>query len=171
MSLKINTWLSGPGPFLRAVHHGSKSVERNIRTSVLFHVFSIPFFFHLNIIKGFIMTESFNDIQEKPKGCLMWTSRMWLLLTQEGSCFFSKYNNERARGNGFYQIEMIYALFWGWISWAWGRLHLACWFPIYPSFSCQLKWHCLGEAFLGNSQHLGQERLPFRLSTEHPVLR
>ena len=39
-----------------------------------------------------------------------------------------------------------------------------------PSFSSQLKWHCLGEASLGDSKGLGEERLPFRLSAQHLAL-
>lgn len=37
------------------------------------------FFFHLNIIERLMMTAS---REEKPKGCLMWTSRIWSFLTR-----------------------------------------------------------------------------------------
>lgn len=49
--------------------HESNSMEGNSEFKKLF---SIPFY-HLSIIKGFIRTES---REEKPRGCLMWTSRM-----------------------------------------------------------------------------------------------
>lgn len=57
------------------------------------------FFFHVNIIKGFMMT-AFRE--EELKGCLMWTSRIWSFLTQEGDHLFLVSNDEGARGNGFY---------------------------------------------------------------------
>lgn len=49
--------------------------------------------------------------------------------------------------------------------WAWDSLASS-----QSTFSSQLKCHFLGEISLGDSKGLGEERLPFGLITQHPVL-
>lgn len=141
--------------------HESNSLEGN---SEFLNLFSIPFY-HLSIIKGFIRTESRG---EKPRGCLMWTSRMWWFLTQEGGLASQNLMVKEREEMDSIKLK-------------WFTLYSegefpdceACWaWPLVPclSFSSQLKRQCLGEASLGDSRGLGEERLPFKPSVQHVSL-
>ena len=133
--------------------HESNSMEGN---SELKNFFSIPFY-HLSIIKGFIRTES---REEKPRGCLTWTSRMWWFLTQEGG--LASQNLMMKEREEMDSIKLKWFTLYYEVNFLTSRP--ADPGPLVPclSFSSQLKWQCLRKASLGDSRGLGRKGFPLK---------